>query len=40
MTKAKKETEIRTTQANSSENTVKEKNVPLGLNKRGNQKKR
>lgn len=36
----KKNTEKRTTDANQNTNENKEKNVSLGLNKRGNQKKR
>lgn len=36
----KQQKETRTTEANTDANENKEKNVPLGLNKRGNQKKR
>lgn len=36
----KNKTEKRTTEANANNNENKQKNIPLGLNKRGNQKKR
>lgn len=35
-----KKHEVRTTPANDSQKIDKVKNIPLGLNKRGNQKKR